>query len=88
MAGLASCDLLSPEDYKCLFEAHRFLRTLINALRMVRGNAKDLTVPSSDSEEFDFLARRLNYGGNTAKLQEDLTRHTTCVHDLTERLFG
>ncbi len=36
-----------------------FLRRLIDALRVVRGNAKDLTIPPEDTREFAFLARRL-----------------------------
>lgn len=88
MTALAEAGLLAPADYRQLFEAHRFLRRLINALRMVRGNARDLTVPPVDSEEFDFLARRLNHGGSPSQLQEDLTRHTTCVQELSQRLLG
>ena len=88
MIALAEAGILSSLDFKHLFEAHSFLRRLINALRMVRGNARDLTVPPPDSEEFDFLARRLNHGGISTKLQEDLTRHTTCVQDLSQQLLG
>lgn len=46
---------------------------------MVRGNTRDLTVPAADSEEFIFLARRLGYGRASARLQSDLTWHTTHV---------
>jgi hypothetical protein len=55
---------------------------------MVRGNAKDLTVPPASHEEFAFLARRLNYGDDRARLQEDITRHTTYVQELSLRLLG
>ncbi len=88
MAALAEAGLLPPDDYEQLNAAHQFLRQLINALRMVRGNAKDLTVPPPDSEEFDFLARRLNYGSNLSQLQADLTGHTACVQELSLRLLG
>ncbi len=88
MAALAAAGLLSAEEYKLLYEAHIFLRRLINALRMVRGNAKDLTIPPPDDEEFAFLARRLNYGHNLALLRDDLTRHTTYVQELNMRLLG
>jgi len=87
MAALKEADILSSEDYEPLHEAHRFLRRLINALRMVRGNAKDLTVPPPNSEEFSFLARRLNYTNNQ-QLQDDLTQHTTCVQEISQRLLN
>ena len=40
-------------------EAYDFIRDLVDGLRVVRGNAKDLTVPPSDSREFKRLAHRL-----------------------------
>ena len=53
------------DDCRSLTEAYIFLRRLINALRIVRGNAKDLVLPDRDSQEFRFLARRLGYGEDT-----------------------
>ncbi len=41
--------------------AYVFLRRLIDALRVVRGNARDLAVPPADSREFVYLARRLDF---------------------------
>ena len=79
LTALVSEDILSIADYTLLREALIFLRELINALRMVRGNAKDLTVPPPDSEEFAFLARRLEYENDQiAKLQDDLVRAYGC----------
>ena len=88
MAALAAANILQPDDYARLGEAHIFLRRLINALRMVQGHAKDLTVPPTDSEEFAFLARRLNYGQELDRLRDDLTRHMICVQELSMRLLG
>jgi len=88
MAALTDAGILSTEDFKELRAAHKFLRKLINALRMVRGNAKDLTVPPPESEEFGFLAHRLNYGSNLTQLQADLTNHTACVQEISQRLLG
>ena len=53
----------------------------------MRGNAKDLTVPDAESEEFAFLARRLRYGSDVAQLRGDLTRYTASVQNLSERLL-
>jgi glutamate-ammonia-ligase adenylyltransferase len=88
MAALADAGILSSDDYIRVRKAHTFLRWLVDALRVVRGNAKDLTVPSEDSEEFAFLARRLRYGDNLAQLRDDLTRHTTFVQELSAQLLG
>jgi glutamate-ammonia-ligase adenylyltransferase len=88
MLALAMAGILPREDYYPLQEALTFLRNLINALRMVRGNAKDLTVPKADTEEFAFLARRLDYGReNLAQLQHDLTLHMTHVQEINQRLL-
>ena len=88
MKAMAVANIIPEKDYPRLRQAHIFLRRLINALRMVRGNAKDLTVPPSNSEEFYFLARRLDYDSDTARLQDDLTGHTTFVYELNQRLLG
>ena len=44
-----------------LIESYGFLRRLIDALRVVRGHARDLTIPDRDSREFAYLARRLQF---------------------------
>ncbi|MBI3941801.1 MAG: glutamine synthetase adenylyltransferase [Chloroflexi bacterium] len=88
MAALAAAGFLAPEDFRDLHAAHMFVRRLINALRMVRGDARDLTVPAPDSQEFAFLARRLGYGHDLPRLQADLVRHTTAVQQISNRLLG
>lgn len=87
MAALQAAGLLAGDDYTHLVEAHVFIRRLVNALRMVRGNTRDLTVPAAGSEEFVFLARRLGYGTDVERLQNDLNRHTTFVQQLNQRLL-
>ncbi len=47
-------------------EAYGFLRRLIDALRVVRGNARDLAIPPRESREFAYLARRLYYESSAA----------------------
>jgi glutamate-ammonia-ligase adenylyltransferase len=49
-----------------------FLRRLIDALRVVRGHAKDLTIPPDDSREFAYLARRLKLA-TPAELRDMIT---------------
>lgn len=88
MAALADLGVLSAEAHAVLRAAHAFMRELIDALRMVRGNAKDLTVPPRGSEELAFLARRLGYDAQGARLQDDIARHTARVQELSELLLG
>ncbi len=71
---------------KFLQKAYLFLRTLIDAMRMVRGNARDLLLPDSDSEEFTFLARRMGYvkkdwRQGSKQLAEEIATKMTAVHE-------
>lgn len=76
---------LSDSDYRILDAAYWFLRRLIDALRMVRGNAQDLTVPPRDSEEFEFLARRLGSGHESSRLRHDIELHQQNVMAVLRR---
>jgi len=53
--------LIQASEYEVLHPAYLFLRNLIDALRIVRGDANDLLLPGETSEEFKALARRLGY---------------------------
>ena len=50
---------LSAEMATGIGERYEFLKRLIDGLRMVRGNAKDLDIPPADSREFRRLAQRM-----------------------------
>ena len=72
--------------------AYLFWRRVADALRMVRGNAKDLLLPESGSEEVRFLARRLGYAGPdwTAAadaLTADVARHREAVRAFFKERF-
>ena len=64
-----------------LRESYGFLRRLIDALRIVRGHAKDLTIPPTASREFAYLAQRLRYA-SAAALHEAITTRMTFARDL------
>ncbi len=87
MAALAKTGILSEEDYTRLRKAHTFLRWLINSLRVVRGNARDVTVPPEGSEEFAFLTRRMQYGRDTNRLRDELIRYTADIQEINQRLL-
>ena len=77
--------LLTLEEGDQLKDNYLFLRQLIDGLRIVRGNAQDLVLPPSGSDEMVFLARRLGLlSTNWLQGAEDLehTIHTrmTQIH--------
>ncbi|MGH9841083.1 MAG: hypothetical protein ACREEM_20195, partial [Blastocatellia bacterium] len=51
--------LISATEHSELGQAYLFLRMLIDALRIVRGDASDLILPEETSAEFKSLSRRL-----------------------------
>jgi glutamate-ammonia-ligase adenylyltransferase len=60
---------------------YSFLRRLIDALRVVRGHARDLAIPSNSARDFAYLARRL--GTNPAALDGEINRHMAFARDLS-----
>jgi glutamate-ammonia-ligase adenylyltransferase len=86
--ALAVCGLLTSADHSQLKAAYSFLRWLIDSLRVVRGHAKDLTVPPQDSDAFAYLARRMGYGRQVQRLRNYLQRHSRAVMEINNRLLG
>jgi glutamate-ammonia-ligase adenylyltransferase len=84
---LAEAGIISSLDHTRLRKAHTFLSWLIDSLRVVRGNTKEVTLPAYDSEEFSFLARRLLYGAGIDRLRADLTRYVNDVEEINHRLL-
>jgi [glutamine synthetase] adenylyltransferase / [glutamine synthetase]-adenylyl-L-tyrosine phosphorylase len=78
---LADAGILSTGDHSVLRDAYVFWRQVADALRMVRGNARDLLLPEDRSFELAFLARRLGYAGSdcAAELSRDVVRHRDAV---------
>jgi glutamate-ammonia-ligase adenylyltransferase len=86
--ALFRAGVLTTDDATKLRDTYSFLRQLIGSLRIVRGNARDLTLPAQASEEFAFLARRLGYEDHPAQLRSDLDRHVADILELSHRLLG
>jgi glutamate-ammonia-ligase adenylyltransferase len=93
LAGLVECGLVTRQDAEHLRKAYLFIRMLIDGLRIVRGNAKDLVLPPPDSDEFIFLARRVGYTtddwqAGARHLQTDIEHHMQLTRQFFERAFG
>ncbi|TAL31652.1 MAG: glutamate-ammonia-ligase adenylyltransferase [Spirochaetes bacterium] len=93
LAGLARCGVLTADEGDEIGEAYDFLRRLINGLRMLRGNARDLFLPAPGSLEYGHVARRMGYGfadGLSAaqQLHVDFDTHTALVRAFITRHFG
>ncbi|MBD3393516.1 MAG: glutamate-ammonia-ligase adenylyltransferase [Chitinivibrionales bacterium] len=93
LAQLAEAGILGPHEGEWLVSAYAFFRRVINALRMLRGSALDLTLPAEGSDELIHLARRVGYvpheGLDAAvQLRADFDTHTAHVRAFVERHFG
>ena len=81
--ALHDVGVLDERSWSALREAYVFQRRLIDALRVVRGDARDLTVPPRDAAEFTFLARRLDIDGHPDGLAEVIERHAALVEEMS-----
>lgn len=79
MKALEKFGVFTHEERIQLRDAYRFLRRLIDGMRMVRGDATDLTIPHHESEQFHFLAKRL--GVNSDELHAAIEQQTCRVID-------
>ncbi|MFQ5587577.1 MAG: hypothetical protein ACE5F7_01950 [Nitrospiria bacterium] len=66
--ALSKAAVIDTDTHHCLKKNYLFLRFLVDALRIVRGNAKDLLLPDAKSDEFVFLARRMGFAKKNWRL--------------------
>ncbi|MCS7002646.1 MAG: hypothetical protein NZ518_07355 [Dehalococcoidia bacterium] len=83
IARLEAGGYLPPALVAELRETHQFLRRLIDALRVVRGNAKDLTIPDPQSREFAYLAGRMR-APSAADLQRTVAERMAFARQVWE----
>ncbi len=93
LRGLSEEGTIDDRESETMVSAYRFLRTLINGLRMLRGNAQDLVLPKPGSSEFNHLARRIGYRRTrdvsaARRLEIDFETQTAIVRDFVERHLG
>jgi [glutamine synthetase] adenylyltransferase / [glutamine synthetase]-adenylyl-L-tyrosine phosphorylase len=86
--GLVDAGALSPAEHRDLTKAYAFWRNVVDALRMVRGNARDLLLPEDGSFELAFLARRMGYtGSDWSAAAEEMSRDAARHRDAVSRFF-
>ena len=85
LKALEQFGVITSENRIDIRDCYRYLRRLIDALRMVRGDARDLTVPGIDADEFAFLSRRLGYD-DPRQLHIDIEHTMQKVQDLRRHL--
>ncbi len=83
-------DHLNQENFIFFKKSYILLRNLINALRAVRGNAKDLLLPDKNSLEMEYLSRRLktyNIITNPKELFNEIIQTMEKVNLLAKKLL-
>jgi glutamate-ammonia-ligase adenylyltransferase len=79
---LEAADWITPQRANDLRRAYRCFRRTIDALRAVRGNAKDLTLPSPESPDYLYLSRRLGFAS-----PEELSAEIAWSRELSRNLW-
>ena len=92
LTNLLKSKLLRKNHAAILQEDYLFFRNVIDALRMVRGNAQDLILPDPGSEAMIFLARRLGFHTQEWKtsasaLEQEIHHRMNRTHALFTQLF-
>lgn len=91
--GLTGAGVISQNEAHRLCDAYEFFRKLINALRMLRGSARDLFLPPVGSDEYVHLARRMGYRRDASlkpeqQLHLDFETTTATIRTFVENHFG
>ncbi|MFC2085874.1 glutamine synthetase adenylyltransferase [Bacteroidota bacterium] len=84
---LLKCEMLESSDYNVLVDALMLQRRVIDGMRMVRGNARDLDIPPPDSQEMLYLSRRLKRG-SPSDLADEILRRMAAVAAISTKLLG
>lgn len=93
LAALIDIGIIPRATGEDLRKAYLFIRMLIDGLRMVRGNTKDLVLPPPESDEFVFLARRVGYQtedwqAGARHLKSDIEQYMRLGREFFEKNFG
>ena len=92
LEALQTAGILDHHDAEVLQQDYLFLRQLIDALRIVRGNAQDLVLPPPQSDGMIFLARRLGFISEdwhkgAEALDKEIRRRMKRTHNIFKKKF-
>jgi glutamate-ammonia-ligase adenylyltransferase len=87
MRELEERGFLDSEHRQQLDTAYVLFRRLIEALRMVRGNARDLTLPALSDTAYWYLGRRMGYA-DPESLHGEVVVLMDRVRELNAKLLG
>jgi glutamate-ammonia-ligase adenylyltransferase len=89
---LLEAKILDPGEHRDLRAGYLFWRAVADALRVVRGQSRDLLLPEKGSDEMGFLARRLGYAGGRAQaaaaLDAHVNHHRRRLREIYDARFG
>ncbi|NQY73184.1 MAG: hypothetical protein HRT90_00310 [Candidatus Margulisbacteria bacterium] len=90
---LRQSGIFTPQDADRIIMSYQFYRKLINALRMLRGDANDLFLPSIEALEYHHLAKRMGYQtqGKSEPSQQlfaDLEVHLALIRNIIMRYMS
>ncbi|MCE5259554.1 MAG: glutamine synthetase adenylyltransferase [Chloroflexi bacterium] len=88
MGALHQAAILTDDQYAQLQESYIFLRRMVDSLRMVRGNTRDLTVPEPGSDEYAYLARRMGLHRDIDKLGAHIAEAMSTIQRLQAQLWA
>ena len=86
LRAAAEAELLSEQELRDISAAYQLLRELIDCLRMVRGNAEDLTVPRPDSADDRQLGRRMRAVHSAPAALDELEAAMETVRQFSSRV--
>jgi len=88
LTALHETGVLNAADHATLSEGHLFLRHLIDALRMVRGNARDLTIPETGTPDYASLTRRISGHRTPEQLAATTSETMSAIETIRQRLLA
>ena len=90
--ALKMAKLLSTKEAHILRDDYVFFRQLIDALRIVRGNARDLVLPQPGSDGMIFLSRRMGFTAEdwqvgARELEQEINHRMARTHQIFIKKF-
>lgn len=87
LRALWQMNVIAEKEFQDLRAVYVFLRGVINALRIVRGNAKDLTIPREETDEYVVLARRMGFYGDDYQIRQQFKLNLAYFKDQASRFY-